>query len=295
MSDFGERNAEEGLNNLGNKVDAYLNIERGNDSKYWDRLARPFSDFKRLSDYARDFLDLAKIREGESVLDMGCGSGTLCIPLSDRGNSVFAADFSEKMLESTRHVIEEEGIGNIKLVNCAWEDDWDSVPVPVCDVAVASRSLMGSGIPECVRKLDAHAKRRVCMTVSASPTMFHNMSLEKFLGREVSPKLGDLEAAVRTGLELERFVEVSYIRSIRIDVYDTPQLVAEHLKRKLGGLRDGEQERFEEYCDKHIIEYRWRDGEANGWCCDEDRESAWAFVSWDKEPYAEARLEVRHH
>ena len=38
-------------------------------------------------------------RGGESLLDMGCGAGSLAIPYGLRGNHVLACDFSPRMLD----------------------------------------------------------------------------------------------------------------------------------------------------------------------------------------------------
>ena len=48
----------------------------------------------------REFIEKSGLKCGESVFDMGCGSGTLCVPLAEDGYTVFAGDFSEKMLNS---------------------------------------------------------------------------------------------------------------------------------------------------------------------------------------------------
>ncbi len=55
----------------------------------WDEKAKPCTHYKRRSPYAEEFLLRSGIVPGDTVLDMGCGSGTLCLPLADDGHRVF--------------------------------------------------------------------------------------------------------------------------------------------------------------------------------------------------------------
>lgn len=71
---------------------------KADDVAWWDRRAKHFRP-RETSPYAQAFLARAGVRPGESVLDMGCGSGTLAVPLAQSGCQVIAADFSPRMLE----------------------------------------------------------------------------------------------------------------------------------------------------------------------------------------------------
>lgn len=70
---------------------------RADDSFEWDKRARPFRPLET-APYARDFTKLLALEPDESVLDMGCGAGSIAIPLAQAGHSVIAADFSPAML-----------------------------------------------------------------------------------------------------------------------------------------------------------------------------------------------------
>ena len=70
---------------------------RAYDSFEWDKRARHFRPLET-APYARNFIKLLALEPGESVLDMGCGAGSIAIPLAQAGHSVIAADFSPAML-----------------------------------------------------------------------------------------------------------------------------------------------------------------------------------------------------
>lgn len=70
---------------------------RADDSFEWDKRARHFRPLET-APYARDFMKLLALEPDESVLDMGCGAGSIAIPLAQAGHSVIAADFSPAML-----------------------------------------------------------------------------------------------------------------------------------------------------------------------------------------------------
>lgn len=64
---------------------------RFDDASYWDKRSATFTTKDAPNPYVERFLELAGIREGETVFDMGCGTGALSVPLGKRGHKVVAA------------------------------------------------------------------------------------------------------------------------------------------------------------------------------------------------------------
>lgn len=158
--------------------------EIGSQEAFWNAKAKPCSAYARRSEYAEEFLEKSGLLPGESVFDMGCGSGTLCLPLADDGHRVFCADLSSNMLKSVRDVVEEEGITLLTLKKLSWQEDWTAQDLPVCDLAFASRSMIGVDPAACVRKLSSVAKRRVCISLPVNSEKFTDIGSPYHLGKD---------------------------------------------------------------------------------------------------------------
>ena len=84
--------------------------EVAHDAAFWDRRARHFRGGDEASPYVAGFIEHMRIRPGESVLDVGCGSGALALPLARDGHDVVGLDFSAGMLDVLRRQASAEGL-----------------------------------------------------------------------------------------------------------------------------------------------------------------------------------------
>lgn len=67
--------------------------------------------FMRQLGQTRDrVLDYAQLREGEALLDVGCGDGLIAFAALERGASVIFSDISEDLLEKCREIATDLGV-----------------------------------------------------------------------------------------------------------------------------------------------------------------------------------------
>ena len=135
---------------------------------YWNKRAATFTR-DATSDYEHWLLDLLALEAGDEVLDMGCATGTLAVPLARAGHRVHGCDFAEAMLA----ILDERAAAeNLPIISrlLAWEDDWEEAGLGQnsVDVAFASRSLMSGNVFSAVRKLDSAARSRAAVVVPGS-------------------------------------------------------------------------------------------------------------------------------
>ena len=152
--------------------------------QFWDNRAPSFAGHAVKTGYSQTFLKILKPEKSWTVLDMGCGGGTIAVPLSAKVREITAVDFSDKMIEILNGKASELNIANIKTIKTAWEDDWTKAGIGVYDAAIASRSLAVDDIKAGIIKLDNAARKRVCIStvVGDGP---HDRKIYEAAGRKL--------------------------------------------------------------------------------------------------------------
>lgn len=255
--------------------------KRTDDSAYWDGRAPSFASSSKKSRYAESFLEYAAIQPDESVLDIGCGPGTLALPLARQGHAVTAVDFSRGMLEILDERAATEGLGNLTTIQASWEDDWQAAGVGIVDVAVASRSIAVTDLGRALHKLDSFARRRVCLTLSADGSPHDDPIAFKAIGRTIdggSDFIYCLNILFQMGIK----PEVRFIRSRKSDAFGSLEEARHAIRESISPVNDGEGVLLERFIDEHVIETTDKDG-SSVWTRDYPRTVNWAFVSWDKD------------
>lgn len=248
------------------------------DSSYWDKRAPSFQKIGVVTPYARKFIELAGVQPGETVFDMGCGSGTLSLPLAAQGTRMVARDFSPVMLELMMKQAKVEGTtGNIDALRLSWSDEWTEENAPVCDVAFASRSIITQDLKESLLKLESRARRRVCITMTSGVSPHHDEELLRVIGRR--PKQYPEHMLCMNILwQLGRQPSLQYIDSGRDAIYASPEEAAEKNAHYLEATPE-ERTLLEEYSAHNM--HQAQTDEGNGWTYNHKRRVHWAFISWD--------------
>jgi SAM-dependent methyltransferase len=128
----------------------------------WDKRATAYHRITRdESEATRQELALLDLRPGDTVLDMGAGTGRLAVPVARTAAHVTALDASGGMLSILEKRMAGAGLTNYSCVRMRWEDVVVGRDIAPHDVVIAAFSLGFYDLKEALRKLDAAANRTV--------------------------------------------------------------------------------------------------------------------------------------
>lgn len=262
----------------------------------WNEKAPSFARKPSRSDYIDQLVDLLDLDPAESVLDVGCGSGTLAIPLAELGHAVVALDFSPVMLDELERSASESGVavkrtraatpadavampqaGSIHAVERSWQQSWDDVPV--ADVAVSSRSLITSDIDDSIGKFEAHARKRAVVTIGVGSLHFHDPAIYKAMGRdEAKPKEPEeLIYLLNYLFSHGRLPRLEYITFAGVHQRETREELMKVLIDAHEPVNAAERLAAEAYLDEHIA----FDEKSGRYQLDYPRKDMWAYLDWE--------------
>ena len=251
---------------------------------YWNKRAATFTR-DATSDYERWLLDLLALETDDEVLDMGCATGTLAVPLARAGHRVHGCDFAEAMLA----ILDERTTTESLPITChllAWEDDWEAAGLGTdsVDVAFASRSLMSGDVPACVRKLDATSRSRAAVVVPDSLLPSRDPRLLTYLGRSARRAciVRDVTRALAALGRIPVFATTRTFRPMRFSSFDEARV---DLRRLAGPepFTAREQRLFDAYAAQHVAREDLTgpsEVAEEHWVLDYRLPVTWAFIGW---------------
>ncbi len=142
------------------------------DAAFWDNKASRYDQSVAEDRFIADLLPHLGLHGGETVLDMGCGTGMLTCLLAEAGHRVFAADFSAGMLavaEKKLHMQYPQARGAVTFHQVAWDGNWQATGImpKSVDVALAIRSFSTEQLAEGLEKLTTTARKRALVVLHA--------------------------------------------------------------------------------------------------------------------------------
>ena len=155
--------------------------------KNWDEAAAGFYRRTKKDDYNDALFSKLILDENDTVLDVGCGEGSITIPIAKKVKKVIGIDSSPKMLEFLKKRAEDNEIFNIESILMPIEDISYS-EIGDVDVVICSRSLNGIiPIDKVLTELNKIANKYVFITIFGP----ENKKIEKDFDREVNIKTED--------------------------------------------------------------------------------------------------------
>jgi SAM-dependent methyltransferase len=223
--------------------------------------------------YVRDFINIMKPGHDWTVLDMGCGPGTLALPLAPFVTHITAADFSQGLLDVLVEECAARGITNVAAKKLAWEDDWQTAGVETYDAVIASRSLVADDLKEAIVKLDTAARKKVFISTIVHDGPFDRRVFEA-VGRplDVGP---DYICNYNLLHQMGILASVDFIRQDRRK-FESPAEAFESMSWTIDSMTDVERDKLERFVDEHLIQ----DGDY--WITDYQFPVVWAVLWWEK-------------
>jgi 2-polyprenyl-3-methyl-5-hydroxy-6-metoxy-1,4-benzoquinol methylase len=249
---------------------------KGKTSQDWDKKAKSFNENIKDSSYTKEFLYKINIVDAKTLLDVGCGPGTISLELAPKFKHIYAMDYSRGMLECLENNCDMRNINNITTVHKSWEDDWSDLPQ--FDIVVASRSLEVMDVKKAIEKLNSKAKKRVYVTFKVGGSFIDEEILAQ-LKRYITPR-PDYIYLVNILHSMGICAKIDFIKSEnKRFLSESGDEFLEKVKWSLGDLSKEESKILKEYFEK-TYKYKKETGFIK-----------WALLSWEvsenKYPYNE--------
>lgn len=272
---------------------------------YWNQRAATFTR-TATCDYELWLMRLLALDPADTLLDMGCATGTLAVPLARAGHRVHACDFAEAMLAILNQRATQESLP-ITSHLLAWDDDWQAAGLGEnsVDVAFASRSLMAADVQPYIRKLDLAARVKAAVVVPGGSLPSADPQLLAHLGRPAAPPRA-VESVKRVLADLGRVPVLSTTTTLRPMRFASFEEGLANLRRLAGPepFSTQEQELFDAYAVEHFkqvpgampTKQDWHKPQserpqkqsaafsgveaANHWVLDYDLPVTWKFIGW---------------
>lgn len=156
-----------------------------NEKNHWDTIAPLFKQWMEVDDYPEKLFSQIELHSDWSVLDIGCGTGTITIEVARRSKSVTALDISHQMLDILKSDAKKRNISNITYVHSPWQDIIIGTDIIPHDVVITSRSLARIGdLKESLAKINQAAIRCAYVTAWGGSERTLNRGLMEALGYE---------------------------------------------------------------------------------------------------------------
>lgn len=236
-------------------------------SQDWDKRANSMNVNVQKSIYTKNFIDKMDLTNTSSLLDVGCGPGTICLEIASKMQKVYALDYSLGMLNCVKNNCKEKNLNNVSTIHKSWEDNWDDVPN--ADIVIASRSMEVKDVKDAILKLNSKANKKIYLTTKVGGT-FIDAEILNQLSRKVFPR-PDYIYLLNILHSMGIYAKVDFILNENTKFGSTTaEEFIEKISWSLGELSNEEKNTLKEYFN-NTYKYKEIPDYLN-----------WAFISWEK-------------
>lgn len=241
---------------------------KGKNSQDRDKRANSMNVNVQKSIYTKNFIDKMDLTNASSLLDVGCGPGTICLELAPKMQKVYALDYSLGMLDCVKNNCKEKNLNNVGTIYKSWDDNWDDIPN--ADIVIASRSMEVKDVKDAILKLNSKANKRVYLTTKVGGT-FIDAEILNQLSRKVFPR-PDYIYLLNILHSMGIYAKVDFILSenTKFENLNNEEFI-QRISWSLGELSSEEKFLLENYFNT-IYKYK-----------ETPNYIKWALISWEKE------------
>lgn len=249
--------------------------KKGDRGKDWSKAAVKYSQRASKDNYTEQLISKMILSKEDTVLDVGCGEGSVTIPLSKEVASVTAIDATDKMLEILDEKIKEQEINNIETI----KDDVNYVTLEKYgnyDIVLASRVVNGIKSPKKVfSNLNEIANKYVFITLFGPNNWKLEKDFFKFFNKEYA---GAPSYTILINLlaEMEIYANVVNLDVGPVRTYNTIEEAIDNGKWNLSKFSEDEQELLPEYLESVL------DKNDDGLLTNPDDKPDWVLIWWKK-------------
>lgn len=259
--------------------EALRKMPKKDGKKMWNKIASKFDQWMKTDDYPQKLVAKIHKESHYTVLDLGCGNGSITLEVAKQVKEVTAVDMSKEMLNLAKNGARDKGLKNIKYVQSTVENLKIS-HMGKYDVVIASRSLGGIyDLQKELKKVDELAKKYVYITIWGANSQQFEEELSQVMGTECH-KHPDYIYVYNMLYQLGIYANVEMLDLESRRVYSNLEDAMERCMWKLGWntekIKEAEKEKLKNFLQKTAV--KKEDGTLNY----PSNRPDWVLLWWKK-------------
>lgn len=250
------------------------NKREEDERSFWNRRAASFAENPRKSRYSEELIALMAPQPAWTVLDAGCGSGTIALPIAGMVQKVTALDLSDEMLSILQQSAAGQNLGNIETHNLSWEDDWEAAGIGQHDLVIGSRSLLVADPVAAIEKMNRFACKKAVAVMPVGDGTFDRQIVAS-AGRTLR-RGPDFNLFYNILCHMGILASVSFIEDPpRKKVFADMQDAFESVSWMLMDITLKEEQGLRAFLQEHLVPCE------GGLRLDYSRSAYWAVMTWN--------------